>query len=152
MSIIYAISQIEKYLKQLTDILGSISEESLWNNSHMIPNSVGAISRHLSGNIKHFLGTGILNNRYVRDKDNEFNGPPVVKKELLSELDQAYHILLEVKALDMNDLAPKPHITPCGEHFESLMTISSGFRFTSLIMLVKLTTHKFHQTVLQETC
>ena len=67
-----AIREIERLGEQLLELLSEVPDEILWQKPDMLPNSIGAIARHLAGNLNHYLGAGILQNGYKREREQEF--------------------------------------------------------------------------------
>ncbi len=115
-----AIIEIERYAAQFLKLLSEVPENILWQKPDAIANSIGALARHLTGNLNHYLGSGVLNNGYKREREQEFHAGPILRKELISGLRAA--VIVARNAIDEIDTAQasKPHTTPCGEEFESL--------------------------------
>ncbi|MFM9008023.1 MAG: DUF1572 family protein, partial [Bacteroidota bacterium] len=59
-----------------------IPEEKLWQTMPGITNSAGTLVVHLCGNLRHFIGDILAKDGYRRDRDREFSGEPIGKKEL----------------------------------------------------------------------
>ncbi|MFM9056824.1 MAG: DinB family protein [Bacteroidota bacterium] len=66
----------------LIDELDLIPEEKLWQTMPGITNSAGTLVVHLCGNLRHFIGDILAKDGYRRDRDREFSGEPIGKKEL----------------------------------------------------------------------
>ncbi len=62
------------------------NEESLWIKTEGINNTGGNLFMHLCGNLQHFIGTIMMQNGYVRNRDFEFKGK-LLLKELKKELE-----------------------------------------------------------------
>lgn len=75
--------------RQVHAAVESLDDAQLWWRPNAHSNSVGALVRHLSGNIRTLVGRGIGGSSYVRDRDAEFEGPPISRVELLAEFDGA---------------------------------------------------------------
>jgi len=72
-----------------TAAVESLDDAQLWWRPNPHANSVGALVRHLSGNVRALVGRGIGGSGYVRDREGEFAGPPLPRAELLAEFDAA---------------------------------------------------------------
>lgn len=65
------------------------NEADIWKVSSGVNNSAGSLARHLTGGLSHFIGTVIGDNGYVRNREEEFGGPPVTRAELERRIDVA---------------------------------------------------------------
>jgi hypothetical protein len=120
LSVQLSVIEIERYAVELIDLLESLSEDQIWFADSGIPNSIGIIARHLTGNLNHYLGAGILKNGYIRDRDREFKETNIPKQQIISDLQAAVRVTKEaVEAIDQEKVN-KPYRTPCGQEFESL--------------------------------
>ena len=63
------------------------NEDIVWHIEQSIANSAGNLCLHLIGNLKTYIGTGIGNINYVRNRDLEFSAKNVPKTILLKEID-----------------------------------------------------------------
>ena len=75
--------------RQIHAAVESLDDAQLWWRPNPHANSVGALVRHLSGNVRALVGRGIGGSGYVRDREGEFAGPPLPRAELLAEFDAA---------------------------------------------------------------
>lgn len=115
-----AVREIERYAAEFIELIESVSEDQLWSKGCGIPNSIGTLARHLTGNLNHYFGVGILNNGYVRDRDGEFIETGLPKVQVIAELRDAVKVAKEaVGAIDETRL-DQPYRSPCGEEYESL--------------------------------
>ncbi|WP_428225546.1 DinB family protein [Flavobacterium sp.] len=69
--------EIESYTK----------EENLWVISENISNCGGNLCLHLLGNLNTFIGTGLGNTGYVRQRDLEFSQKNIARTTLLDAID-----------------------------------------------------------------
>ncbi|MBN1311688.1 MAG: DUF1572 family protein [Anaerolineae bacterium] len=67
-----AIKEIARYADLFIEVIEPLTEEQLWGKIDGIPNAIGTLVRHLTGNLNHYFGAGVLENGYVRDRDREF--------------------------------------------------------------------------------
>lgn len=114
------VKEVERYASGLIELIESVSEDQLWSKGCGLPNSIGTLARHLTGNLDHYFGAGILGNGYVRDRDREFTEAGLPKAQVISELRDAVSVAKEaVGAIDETRL-DLPYRSPCGEAYESL--------------------------------
>jgi len=78
----------------LTRDLGTLAEEVratpdelLWKSAPGVINSVGTLSYHLCGNLRHFIGSILGHSGYVRNRDAEFSHQPLSKDALIAEIE-----------------------------------------------------------------
>jgi uncharacterized damage-inducible protein DinB len=77
-------------------------DESLWLSPPGISNSAGNLALHLMGNIRHFFGSAMAKNGYVRNRDAEFATRGLTRDEIraqirqtISELDAALDVITD---------------------------------------------------------
>ena len=115
-----AVTEIARYADRIIELIESLPEEQLWSKGCGIPNSIGTLARHLTGNLNHYFGAGILKNGYVRERDKEFTETGLSKAKVLSDLRDAVRVAKEaVGAIDETQI-DKPYRSPCGEEYASL--------------------------------
>lgn len=74
------------------------NEANLWKIDDAIQNSGGNLCLHLIGNLKTFIGNGLAQTDYVRDRTFEFTAKYVDRKVLCKQLDET--ILIVQKSLN----------------------------------------------------
>jgi hypothetical protein len=115
-----AVTEIARYADRVIALIESLPEDQLWSKDCGIPNSIGALARHLTGNLNHYFGAGILKNGYVRERDKEFTEMGLSKAQVLSDLQDAVNVAKEaVGAIDAAQI-DKPYRSPCDQEYESL--------------------------------
>lgn len=115
-----AVTEIERYAQMLIELIDPLSPDQLWSKKGDIPNSVGILVRHLTGNLNHYFGAGILRNGYVRERDREFTETGIPKAKVVSDLQAAVEVAGKaVSAIDEKQVA-QPYTAPSGEEYESL--------------------------------
>ncbi|HVO42258.1 MAG TPA: DinB family protein [Aggregatilineales bacterium] len=128
-----AVAEIERYSATLIAEIESLSEDQLWSREGGIPNSVGTLTLHLTGNLNHYFGAEILKNGYVRKRDLEFSETDIPKAIVIADLQAAVKIARQaVDALD-EARADQPYTAADGEKIESLA-----------LHLVRMSTHFVH--------
>ena len=69
------------------------SETTLWEVENSIKNSSGNLCLHLIGNLNTYIGNGISNIGYVRDREFEFAGKSVSRAELHKQIDETIAVV-----------------------------------------------------------
>lgn len=115
-----AVQEIERYAQMLIEVIESIPDKQLWSTEGGLPNSIGTLARHLTGNFNHYFGAGLLRNGYVRVRDKEFTETGLPKDRVTADLRAALLIVhRSVDAIREEDIN-RPYTAPCGEEYESL--------------------------------
>ncbi|MCB0519623.1 MAG: DinB family protein [Lewinellaceae bacterium] len=78
------------------EIAGYPDEKSLWQAPDGISNSAGNLCYHLCGNLNHFIGHGLGDTGYVRDRPLEFSIRDVPRAELIQWVEQTSDMLARV--------------------------------------------------------
>ena len=112
--------QISDYGQRLLDILESIDDEGLWQPGPGGSNSIGTLARHLTGNLRHFLGAGVLHDGYERDRPREFSEKNLPGRVVAADLLKALGVAREALRSIDSAAVTKPHTTPTGEEFATL--------------------------------
>ncbi len=115
-----AAKEIEQYAQNYLTLLGSLSEDELWSTAGNIPNSIGTLARHLTGNLNHYFGAALLQSGYVRTRDREFTERNVPQTQVIADLQAAAQTARQ--ALDSVDekALGQPYTSPDGQVYESL--------------------------------
>ncbi|MDZ7680171.1 MAG: DinB family protein [Fodinibius sp.] len=74
-------------LNRLIENLQEIPEEQLWDAPEGVTNSCGVLVQHLVGNLNHFIGEGLGQTGYVRQRDQEFTPSESSKQELIDSVE-----------------------------------------------------------------
>lgn len=106
-----------QYLDQLRqEIKAYPDEQQLWLCPAGINNSAGNLCTHLIGNLHHFIGHGLGDTGYVRDRPLEFSAKHVPKIELLAQIETT-RLMVETVLSKLSDLdAPFPKMLRDGHH------------------------------------
>jgi hypothetical protein len=115
-----AAKKIEQYAQNYLALLESLSEDELWSTASNIPNSIGTLARHLTGNLNHYFGTALVKTGYARTRDREFTDRSIPKAQVIADLTEAVKIARQ--ALDTVDeqALSQPYTSPDGDVYESL--------------------------------
>ncbi len=74
------------------------NENQLWVIADGISNSAGNLALHLIGNLNHFIGEGLGNTGYIRQRDLEFSQKNIPRKTLLQDIDNTKQMVETVLA------------------------------------------------------
>jgi len=87
----------ELYTRDLQKLKEEISayktESNLWIISREISNSGGNLCMHLVGNLKTFIGNGLADINYVRQRDQEFGAKNIPRIDLLNDIEETIKIV-----------------------------------------------------------
>lgn len=72
-----------------SEVLAYPDDASPWVQPSGVPNSGGTLVLHLCGNLRHFIGAGLGQSGYVRDRDREFSTRGASRAELVALVDLA---------------------------------------------------------------
>lgn len=64
------------------------NEENLWKTAGSVKNSSGNLALHIAGGLSYLIGTTLAKTGYVRNRDLEFSGKGVSRKELIAQLEE----------------------------------------------------------------
>lgn len=91
------IHHFEKGLhKLIKEIEAYKDEEALWITTEPINNSAGNLCAHIVGNLNHYIGVGMGNTGYIRDRPGEFSDKNVPRAELVSRVEATIQMIKEV--------------------------------------------------------
>jgi uncharacterized damage-inducible protein DinB len=79
---------IVRDLGAMKEELKLTSPELLWKAEPGITNSVGTLSYHICGNLRHFIGAVLGEDGYIRNREAEFNTHDLSLDDLLASVDQ----------------------------------------------------------------
>ena len=115
-----AVKEIEQYAQGFVEVLESISEDQLWSTKGNLPNSIGTLARHVTGNLNHYFGTALLKTSYKRERDNEFSQKGLNKAQVIADLKAAVQVARQAVDAVQDDKIGQPYTSPDGQTHESL--------------------------------
>jgi uncharacterized damage-inducible protein DinB len=65
--------KLQLYSSRIVDCLGRLSDEQIWMRGSENENAVGNLVLHLCGNVRQWIGTGVMQNQDVRNRPAEFD-------------------------------------------------------------------------------
>jgi uncharacterized damage-inducible protein DinB len=90
---------LERDLLKLKEEISLYSNESeLWLVEEGIANSAGNLCLHLIGNLNHFVGAGLGDTGYERNRPAEFELKNVTKSKMLADIDATINVVKSVIA------------------------------------------------------
>lgn len=103
--------RLKLFGSRITDCLERLSEDQIWARGSENENAIGNLVLHLCGNVRQWIGTGVLGMQDVRDRYSEFEARGgTSKKELQSMLDETVTMAVNgIRNLPPNRLSE--HIT-----------------------------------------
>jgi hypothetical protein len=94
----------ERDLRRLIDEINLFKNEAdLWRTQGDITNSAGHLAMHLVGGMNHHIGANLAKTGYVRNRDQEFNGEPVSREELISRVEELSSLVTKT----LRELSPE---------------------------------------------
>jgi uncharacterized damage-inducible protein DinB len=102
------------------EFVSKLDESLLWSVLEGWTNSVGAMARHLVGNVHHFVGKDLLATAYVREREAEFRALPCDKAVLLRGLEDSQRLIEAADGVISEADWGSPRTTADGRSFASL--------------------------------
>lgn len=96
-------------LDRLIDNIKDTSEDDLWRVPDGVSNSIGVLAQHLVGNLNHFIGEGLGQTGYVRQREQEFVTADTSKKELILSVEKLKATLDHIFDAIENDSFDEPY-------------------------------------------
>jgi len=125
--------QIDQYAENVIVCLSELSEEQIWSPGPQGSNSIGTLTHHLSGNLRHFLGAGLLQDGYQRQRDAEFADRNISTAALTAEMRQALQVAGAALETIDTQLINAPYKSVDGREFASmahmLLMITAHFAY-----------------------
>jgi hypothetical protein len=91
-------SLIKLFTRDIDKLTSEISlypdEKSIWVVQGDIKNTAGNLCLHLCGNLQHYIGLGIGQIEYVRNRDREFADKHVPREQLLREIQKTKNAVI----------------------------------------------------------
>ena len=86
----------ERDLNKLKEEISLYPDETkLWVIDKEISNSAGNLCLHLIGNLNYFIGAGLGNTGYVRERDKEFSLKNIPQKDLIDSVEKTKKVVIE---------------------------------------------------------
>ena len=97
----------ERDLKKVSqEIQAYKNEANLWKVSNEIKNSGGNLCLHLIGNLNAYIGNGLADSGYIRDREFEFAGKGVPRQRLVKDVENTMQVVIKgLDAIDDNQLS-----------------------------------------------
>lgn len=96
----------ERSLNQLIENLRAMPDDLLWTAPEGVTNSCGVLTQHMIGNLNHYIGHGMGDTGYRRDRSREFSTTGITKEELVQATEDLKDTLGELfREMDGEELA-----------------------------------------------
>ena len=76
-----------------TEIESYTSEKNIWIIDQEISNSAGNLCLHLIGNLNAYVGVGLANSNYIRQRDLEFSLKDIPRVELIKQIESTIKVV-----------------------------------------------------------
>lgn len=86
-------SLFDRDLTTLIENLSDTPDDVLWKAPEGITNSCGVLAQHIVGNLNHFIGKGIGETGYVRNRRKEFTDTQIPKEKLIGDIEKLKNML-----------------------------------------------------------
>ena len=97
-------SLFHRDLNRLKKEIEAYSDETkMWEVGQAISNSGGNLSLHLVGNLKTYIGNGLAEIGYVRQRDLEFSAKNIPKETLLKQIEETIEVVQDALNKITND-------------------------------------------------
>jgi len=81
---------LRMYPQEIRECLASLDDDQIWWRPNASSMSVGNMVLHLTGNLNHYLGRGVVASGYRRERPKEFSEKgPIPREELLRRLEES---------------------------------------------------------------
>jgi hypothetical protein len=94
----YLRAMVRLYERDLTTLEKEIAsypnDSSLWIKQASINNPAGNLALHLCGNLQHYIGKGLANTTYVRNRPLEFSTTGLSRQQLLEEISKTKSVVV----------------------------------------------------------
>jgi len=91
------IALFERDMQRLKEDLEHYSEEeAIWKIEGKIINPGGNLVLHICGNLNHFIGAVLGDTGYQRNRELEFSGKGISRRDLLKQIDKTREMIAEV--------------------------------------------------------
>ena len=99
-------------LQRLVQELEAFPEDALWATLPGVTNSAGNLTRHLEGNLRHYIGTQLAGIPYTRDRSVEFGPTRVSQQELVQRVQSLQPLIPDIIAgltqVQLDAIFPEP--------------------------------------------
>jgi DinB superfamily len=104
------LARYAKLTGAVRDLAAPLTNEQFWSKPFAFGNSFGHLILHLTGNLNHYIGSGIAETGYVRDRPREFTeAAPPAKDVVMKNFDEAVQMVLRTIRAQAADDWSKPY-------------------------------------------
>jgi uncharacterized damage-inducible protein DinB len=104
--------RLKLFASRIVDCLGRLSDEQIWMRGSENENAIGNLVLHLCGNVRQWIGSGVLGLPDQRERQAEFDARSGSSKaELLSRLETTMQLALDgIRNLPPNRLGERINV------------------------------------------
>lgn len=99
----------DRDLEKLKNEVERTDEDHLWKSLDGVTNCCGILAQHIAGNLKHYIGAGLGETGYVRDRNKEFTKTGISKKALTEEIETTQAMIKKVLGSLEDSTLGKPY-------------------------------------------
>ncbi len=82
-------------LNKLAEEIEKVSNELLWKKTAGVTNSCGMLTQHMTGNLNHYIGAGMGNTGYERNREREFTNTGISGSVLIKSINETSTVIGE---------------------------------------------------------
>lgn len=120
------VRELESFIKEIELFP---DDDTVWKTMPGTANSAGNLALHVCGNLKHYIGSVLGRDGYVRNREAEFSARPGIRNDLVRELEETIVVvsrilpqLSETKIAETYPEAVAGVNMPCGRFLVHLST------------------------------
>jgi uncharacterized damage-inducible protein DinB len=68
----FSADRLQLFSSRITDCLGRLSDDQIWSRGSENENAIGNLVIHLCGNVRQWIGSGVMKENDIRDRYSEF--------------------------------------------------------------------------------
>lgn len=116
--------QCERVRVRIHQLVEPLTHEQLWTKPYPYGNSVGHLVLHVTGNLRNYIGAGVANSGYVRDRPKEFaDDSKRQKDDVMANLDEAVAELLATARVQVDADWSTPYSAPGVDDVDNRLSI-----------------------------
>lgn len=86
----------ERDLQTFADNISKVPENKIWYAPDGVTNSAGILAQHIVGNLMHYIGVGLGNIDYQRDRDREFSNTGRTSDSLVTDIKKVRQLIPDI--------------------------------------------------------
>lgn len=110
-------------LHQLADEIQKVPADLLWERYPGITNSCGVLAQHMIGNLNHYIGAGMGDTGYKRNREREFTNTGLSGQELIESINDTSAVIEDTLTKLKPEQLSKPFPLYSSEKFSVSQTL-----------------------------